>query len=320
MKRFLILLALVAQLWAQTPNNARMLSGVNAQTGTTYPFVALDATRLTTFANASAIAATISSPIAAGFGAGTEFDVQNLGPGALTITCACTIFSSNSTGATTLQLAASQGAQLFSSGASYTAIVSGAGLLGPGVAAPAWLGNWEGAPQIVLSPLGQGNINTGLANQLQIWEFRLLTPFSFNTLTLQTSNVSGNPHAGFAIYCPPAGNTNCTANARLVHWDNLTLQFNNFTYQLTPTGGAVLLQPGYYYWACAVDTTTGETTAGGLTNSGSGESVKPWNISVTRNGFGGNLMSSGILPATIGTLTPGAQGGGLAQPVWIVEP
>lgn len=114
-------------LLAQTPNNARMLSGVNPQTGTGYAFVPADATRLVTFSNAAPIAATISSPVTFGFGAGTEFDAQNIGVGTVTITCSCVIFSTTSAGASTIQLTSGQGVSLFSSGLTYSALLTGGG-------------------------------------------------------------------------------------------------------------------------------------------------------------------------------------------------
>src|ERR1700733_8220468 len=118
----LLLVCLVAPflIHAQTqtvPNYARMLSGVNPQTGTTYAFVPADATRLTTFANTSAVAATLLPGNNVGFGAGTLFSVQNLGSGNLTITCSsCLIFSSGSVGSATLVLTAGQGADIYGSG------------------------------------------------------------------------------------------------------------------------------------------------------------------------------------------------------------
>ena len=51
----------VAQVCFAQVNSARMLSGINAQTGTSYTFVALDSTRITTFSNGSAIRGDTSS-------------------------------------------------------------------------------------------------------------------------------------------------------------------------------------------------------------------------------------------------------------------
>ena len=118
-----VLLALACvSAFAQT-NNARMLSGVNYQTGTTYTFVAIDATRVTSFANAAAVAATLPSGQTVGFGAGTDFAIVNKGSGIATITCTnCTI-----NGAGTLQLVANQSADLYSDGTNYVAAVTSAG-------------------------------------------------------------------------------------------------------------------------------------------------------------------------------------------------
>lgn len=197
-----------------------------------------------------------------------------------------------------------------------TAAASGAA---QGSASPAYVGDWENTP-LTLSSVANGDVNTGTANQVQLWMFRLTAPFSFNTLRITTASVSGNPAFGAGIYCPASGNPNCTANALLVHWDNLTLGANAHPYSIAATGGAVLLQPGYYYWACAVSANTSQQIAGGLLFSGSGESNKPWNQSLVRTGTGSNAMVAGVLPSAPGTLTAGFPIGTNDLPVWIVEP
>jgi hypothetical protein len=107
-----VLLAMTgASLFAQ--NNARMLTTPNAQTGTSYTFVAADQTRIVTFNNASPVAATLPNGTAAGFGDGTVFTVVNLGAGAVTITClSCTISAAGVTAAT-LTLSQGQGADIY---------------------------------------------------------------------------------------------------------------------------------------------------------------------------------------------------------------
>lgn len=197
-------------------------------------------------------------------------------------------------------------------GSSGIAPIAATGIIvGPqGNAFPAMLGNWEGT-SLEFQPLGIGNINTGTINQLQIWMFKLESAFTFNRLTIRSSNTSG-VHAGFGVY-------DFNGN-KLIGWDNLTMNFNNFTYTINPTGGAVTLPPGYYYWACAVDSTATVSIAGEITNSGSGESGKPWNNSLVRNGVAANLMVSGVLPATLGALTAGYPIGANGQPAWVVEP
>jgi hypothetical protein len=126
-----LLVCLLLASFGSAQNYARMLSGVNSQTGTSYLFVPADSTRLTTFANASAIAVSLPSGITTGFGVGNEFDAQNLGPGTATITCSsCTIYSANSTGSATLALSAGQGVELFSAGTNYFALTGGGIVVG----------------------------------------------------------------------------------------------------------------------------------------------------------------------------------------------
>lgn len=193
-------------------------------------------------------------------------------------------------------------------GTDWVNVYSGPNLL----TAPGYLGNWEGTP-FVLTPGGQGNFsNSAAVNTVEVFMFRLDFPMSFNTLTFQTANSSPNGTVAFGVYSY-SGN-------RLVHWDNFFMQFNNFKMQAQATGGPVLLLPGYYYWAYASSLTSSLTSAGSLVNSHSGESVKPWNNNgIVRTGFATNLMSAGVLPATLGALTAGFPVT-VDQPVWIVEP
>jgi hypothetical protein len=180
-----------------------------------------------------------------------------------------------------------------------------------GTAAPAYLGDWENTTYWE-DPRGTGYFNSAsTSNQVEVFMFRLDRPFSFNTLTIRTGAVgSPNPTASVGIYSS-SGN-------RLVHWDSIVLG-GVPTFQATPTGGAVLLQPGYYYWAFSNSTTVNQETAGGLEHGGSGENVEAWNIDTVRGGTAANAMVSGVLPATLGALTAGFNNAG-DLPLWIVEP
>jgi hypothetical protein len=90
-------------------NNARMLTGVNTQTGTSYTFVAADTTRVVTFNNPNPVAVTLPNGATFGFGAGTMLTVMNLGAGLVTITCSsCTI-----NGLPTLTLSQNQGLDIY---------------------------------------------------------------------------------------------------------------------------------------------------------------------------------------------------------------
>lgn len=127
MKRLFTFLLLSALSFAQV-NSARMLSGINAQTGASYTFVAQDSTRVTTFSNASAVAVTLPAGTTANFGAGAVFSAKNIGAGTVTITCSSCTINATGTPAATLQLVIGQGADLYSDGVNYTAMVTGATL------------------------------------------------------------------------------------------------------------------------------------------------------------------------------------------------
>lgn len=88
---------------------------VNPQTGTTYAFLASDATKLVTFSNAAAVAASLSAATTTGFTAGYAFDVQNLGAGPVTITPATSAIN----GGATLVIGTNQGCSVTSDGTNY---------------------------------------------------------------------------------------------------------------------------------------------------------------------------------------------------------
>src|SRR6185369_12713871 len=119
---------LLIPLAAQT-NSARMLSGVNYQSGALpYIFQPIDATRLTTFTGSSAMFGTLPASSVDGYGPGNLFSVNNDGSGTLVITCTgCTI---NTQG--TLTLNGGQGADIYADDqGNYSANV-GAGSSGGG--------------------------------------------------------------------------------------------------------------------------------------------------------------------------------------------
>lgn len=88
---------------------------INAQTGTTYSFLAADAGKLTTFANAAAVAVTLAV-----FADGTVFHVKNLGVGVVTITPTAALIDF----AATLILTKGQSASIFSDGVNYRTTLS----------------------------------------------------------------------------------------------------------------------------------------------------------------------------------------------------
>lgn len=104
-------------LVATTPVWVRMTLGaiVNAQTGTSYTFLAKDRAKLVTHTNASATADTLPVASTTGFGADWYCWVQNRGAGAVTITPT----TSTVDGAATLVLNQNEGALIVSDGTNY---------------------------------------------------------------------------------------------------------------------------------------------------------------------------------------------------------
>lgn len=88
---------------------------VNPQTGTSYAIAATDSGGIITFANSSAIAATIAQATTAGFTAGYSVYVQDIGAGAVTITPA----TSTINGTASLVIGKNTGCQITSDGANY---------------------------------------------------------------------------------------------------------------------------------------------------------------------------------------------------------
>lgn len=93
-----------------------VLSGVNAQIGTSYTVAATDVQRLVTFNNASPVAVALPAATTAGFGNGTKFSFKNLGIGPVTITPT----TSTIDGTASLSLPQGQGDDIYSDGTNYS--------------------------------------------------------------------------------------------------------------------------------------------------------------------------------------------------------
>lgn len=112
----------IMNTWASAAiNSFQQFTGVNAQTGASYPIQASDYGQLVTFCNTGAIAATIpQGSVVAGFYP-FNFYVTNLCAGAVTITPT----TSTINGAPTLVLAKGQSAQIVSDGTNYQTVLAG---------------------------------------------------------------------------------------------------------------------------------------------------------------------------------------------------
>lgn len=136
---------------------------VNVQTGTTYTFLNTDCSKLVTFSNGSAVAATLpqaSSATGGGAGAGTfmppcTISVIDLGTGTLTITPTLSTIGANAS----LVLNTGQGATIVSDGANYQVAAGVAGLINSN-----WLGTGNTATSGTI-----GNYPTGGHSTVQEW-------------------------------------------------------------------------------------------------------------------------------------------------------
>jgi hypothetical protein len=122
-------------------------TAVNAQTGTTYTFLAGDNGKLVTFSNAAATAVGLPAASTTGFGAGATIKVTNLGVGIVTITPT----TSTINGGSSITLQKGQGVTIISDGTNYETVgaLQGVNFSGTGIALAAnttltasQMGNW----------------------------------------------------------------------------------------------------------------------------------------------------------------------------------
>jgi hypothetical protein len=97
-------------------NIARMFSGTNPQTGTSYTLTQGDETKFVTFSNTSPVAVTIPSASTPGFGPGVVITVKNIGTGNVTITPVAGLIN----GGASLVLTTGQGLDIYSDGVNWT--------------------------------------------------------------------------------------------------------------------------------------------------------------------------------------------------------
>jgi hypothetical protein len=88
---------------------------INQQSGTSYTFATTDAARLVTFTNVNPVTATMPAATTNGYGVGFSVDVQNNGPGAVTITTT----GGTINGMASLVIPKNRGCSLTSNGTNY---------------------------------------------------------------------------------------------------------------------------------------------------------------------------------------------------------
>lgn len=309
---FAALLLICASLSDAQTNTARMLSGVNYQTVTSYSLQPADTTRVSSFSNASAIAVCLSSPFslcsgvaATGgqfYGTGSIFSVVNTGAGAVTITCSgCTI-----NGAATLVLPQGAGADIYGDGVNFAVVQGEVGLTlttQPGY----WLSG-DGTPWTLTSQLGQFGTQTAFGVKCLL--SRLPSPLTVTHLSFRLNASGPNPSfIAIGVYTS-AGN-------KVFSWDSIN-SFVGTPTTFSTTISAVTLQPGMY-WNCSAGNynSTGAASESGYAIPSSSYIAlnSPFG---TRLGTAANAMTvGGAMPATLGAITPTNFGQFAA---WAMEP
>ncbi|HEY6022338.1 MAG TPA: hypothetical protein VIY48_21510, partial [Candidatus Paceibacterota bacterium] len=177
MKKLLLLILSAALAFGQ--NAARMLSGVNYQSGSSYTLQAVDRTKLTVFTSSSSTSVTLPAGTTNHFEAGAIFSVLNIGSGTVTINCSsCTINTLS-----VLTLNTNEGADIYSDGTNYAANKGGGGGGGGGGVAgsgtPNILPKW-----ILTSTLGDSAFSEGTSTSA--------TSKAFTAPTLAATNLAGS--------------------------------------------------------------------------------------------------------------------------------
>ena len=199
--------------------------------------------------------------------------VQNLEAGAnITIT---------DEGSGNIQIAASSG------GASFDG--NGAYFVGPGLT--------DLAELYIADTVNVATFNSS-ANAVQVYLFQLDAEYTISKVSITSEGNNFSIHATFGIYSY-AGNK-LVDGGSFVELTGSGVQTNSIT--------PVTLPPGVYWFAQSTDTSTsGDWPAVVITNT-----TLPSMLSAntTRSATAGNAASGGVLPATLGTLTPFIPNGG----------
>ena len=130
------------------------------------------------------------------------------------------------------------------------------------------------------------------SNAVQVYLFQLDAEYTISKVSITSIGNSFSVHATFGIYSY-AGNK-LVDGGSFVELTGSGVQTNSIT--------PVTLPPGVYWFAQSTDTSTsGEWPAVVITNN-----TLPSMLSAntTRSATAGNAASGGVLPATLGTLTP----------------
>ena len=133
---------------------------------------------------------------------------------------------------------------------------------------------------------------TSSANAVQVYLFQLDAEYTISKVSITSEGNLFSVHATFGVYS--YAGTKLVDGGSFVQLTGSGVQTNSIT--------PVTLPPGVYWFAQSTDTSTsGEWPAVTITNT-----TLPSMLSAntTRSATAGNAASGGVLPATLGTLTP----------------
>lgn len=232
---------------------------VNAQSGTSYAIANSDQSKLVTFSNASAIAASIAQAGSGGsFASGWEVEVLNRGAGTVTITPA----TSTINGAATLTLTTGQGAHIFSDGSNYQAQAGGAGAAG--------VSSYNGRTGAVSTTTGdyttaQLTVNTGGSSPgCASAVIGALCSWSAQTGSNTVTYTNGSANIGWATGTPAVGQVVNLLNAGGALPTNFATATNYYVVSVVSTTVQISATPGgsaIVAGSAGTGTQTGNVTA-----------------------------------------------------------
>jgi hypothetical protein len=192
---------------------------------------------------------------------------------------------------------------------------------------PSLIGNWMLGPGItdtaeVLGGTSWNAVSANLANgtftanQVVVYQFELFESITITSATVENTNAVLGPTCSFGIYTQ-AG-VKVVDDGSFVCYPPSTLQTNAVN-----SGTPVTLPPGVYYHAQAGSSTSpGLSFIPGITVTSSAANVLSSflkNVS-SRIAIAANPMAGGVLPATLGALTPflptSSNGDGVVSPMY----
>lgn len=168
----------------------------------------------------------------------------------------------------------------------------------PTFVAPAWWNSGDGS-NFAWSDGANGFFATGAGNPIntvKFWMIRIPVPIIISKLSTRILTGVAASVAGYAVY-------DATGQTKLFSWDNINTGSSN-TNRTTTLVPPVTLNVGVYCVASACSTLSTVVTESGYSTAATSEPSRAWNINGTvRTGQGSNLMVSGVMPSSLGTLT-----------------